>query len=177
MPETDVGMPWGDIRVWREANLALSELVGARRTDLAAAFAIARRMEAFLEFAVQVMEDLCPESCAACCDPCCRKAAAGFDFRDLVFLHLTGRAVPLAQTRPGGAPVCSYLGAAGCRLPRMSRPWVCRWYLCPRQKELLRLNHPESAQRRFELALLRAAKLRKALADEFVRAVSPRLRT
>jgi hypothetical protein len=169
MLETDGGTPWDDIRVWREANLAISHAVMARREELARARGLAVRMEPLLEFVVQVMEELGQQSCAACQDPCCRSAEAGFDLRDLVFLHLTGQAVPLTQPLSGGAPVCRHLGAAGCLLPRLSRPWVCRWYLCPRQKRLLRLNHPESAQRRFELAMRRIANLRRRLGDELAR--------
>jgi len=48
---------------------------------------------------------------------------------------------------------------------------MCRWYLCPEQKRLLR-HFPESGQRRFELALERIRKLRRELEDGFIAAVS-----
>jgi hypothetical protein len=30
-----------------------------------------------------------------------------------------------------------YWKPKGCVLPRMSRPWICTWYLCPTQKAIL----------------------------------------
>ena len=163
---------WVDPRVWREANLSLSLALWALpEADFKLARRKARRMEVLLEFVIPVMEDLCEKTCPACPDPCCARAQARFDTRDLLFLHLAEQPVPLAQAGPVDGPGCRYLGDRGCLLPRLCRPWICRWYLCPEQKRLL-LHFPESGQRRFELTLERIRVLRRDLEDGFIAAVS-----
>jgi len=162
---------WIDSRLWREANLSLSRTLGAREPELAVARGTAQRMEALLEFVIPVMEELCDETCPACSDPCCVRARARFELADLIFLHLAGRALPLMQAGPEGHGACRHLGEQGCLLPRLSRPWICRWYLCPRQKRLVR-HYPASGQRRFEIALARIRRLRHNLEDTFIQAVS-----
>ena len=163
---------WSDPYIWREANLSLSRsLRSLPEADLELARHRARRMEVLLEFVIPVMEDLCEKTCPACPDPCCERARARFDTADLLFLHFAEQPLPLAQAGPVDGPGCCYLGAEGCLLPRLSRPWMCRWYLCPEQKRLLR-HFPESGQRRFELALERIRKLRRELEDGFIAAVS-----
>ena len=62
------------------------------------------------------------------------RARVWLDFPDLLFMHLSGQALPLGQLRAQRSEACAYLGPKGCRLPRLSRPWVCTWYLCPEQK-------------------------------------------
>jgi hypothetical protein len=34
--------------------------------------------------------------------------------------------------------VCCYRHPRGCRLARISRPWICTWYLCPAQTSRIR---------------------------------------
>lgn len=163
---------WIESRLWREANLSLSRTLQALGPLMGPACSKARRMEALLEFVIPVMEELCQGTCPSCSDPCCARARARFDFADLIFLHLSGQAVPVAQAGPdGGRAECRYLGEDGCLLPRLSRPWICRWYLCPDQKRLVR-HYPASGQHRFELALMRIRKLRSDLENDFILAVS-----
>lgn len=170
-PET-VSQFWTDPRLWREANLSPSRLLRLWRTELGPVRCMARRMEALLDFVIPVMEELCEATCPACPHPCCVRARARFDLADLLFMHLTGQAVPLAQAGPEGHAGCRYLGPEGCLLPSLSRPWICRWYICPQQRPLLR-HYPASGQRRFELALSRIRNLRRNLEDAFILAVSP----
>ena len=162
---------WTEPRLWREANLSLSRTIGARKPELEPLRRRALRLEALLDFVIPLMEELCQERCPACPDPCCISARARFDLSDLVFMHLAGQAVPLAQAGPRENPGCLYLGPRGCLLPRLSRPWICRWYICPQQKRLLR-HYPASGQRRFELAISRIRRLRSDLRDAFVLAIS-----
>lgn len=162
---------WIDARLWREANLSLFHSLCAQEPDLEPARRRAQRMEALLEFVIPVMEELCEETCPDCSDPCCVRARARFELADLIFLHLADQALPLTQAGPEGHATCRHLGKQGCLLPRLSRPWICRWYLCPRQKRLLR-HYPASGQRRFELALTRIRSLRRDLEDAFIQAIS-----
>jgi hypothetical protein len=171
IPET-AALYWADARLWREANHSLSRLLRIWSGRLGRARRMAQRIEALFCFVIPVMEELCEVTCPACTDPCCLRARARFDLADLLFLHLAGQAIPLAQAGPDDRAACRYLGSTGCILPRLSRPWVCRWYLCPQQKRLVRLD-PASGQRRFELALARIRRLRRDLEGTFIQAVSP----
>lgn len=172
MPPDTASLFWIDPQLWREANLSPSRLLRMWSAELEPARTVALRMEALLEEVIPIMEALCDETCPVCSDPCCVRASVRFNLADLLFLHLTGQAVPLAQAGPEERGACRYLGAEGCLLPRLSRPWTCRRYLCPQQKRLLR-HYPPSGQRRFELALERIRGLRRDLENVFIQAVTP----
>ncbi|MBW2247710.1 MAG: hypothetical protein JRF62_11105, partial [Deltaproteobacteria bacterium] len=59
----------------------------------------------------------------------------------------------------------------GCMLPRITRPWVCTWYLCPTQKANLR-QKPKSVQYLFSRAVQAIKTGRKEMESEFIRIVS-----
>ncbi|MCP4694316.1 MAG: hypothetical protein GY859_40160, partial [Desulfobacterales bacterium] len=113
-----------------------------------------------------LLDELCAVTCPWCPDICCARAFVWFDLKDLLFLHFIGRPAPAAQPRPTPAGVCRHLGARGCRLPRIARPWICTWYLCPTQKGALKKKGP-GAQRAVETAIREIKKARKAMAEEF----------
>jgi hypothetical protein len=171
MASGSASLYWTDARLWREANLSLFHSLCAREPDLGPARHKAQHMEALLEFVIPVMEELCEETCPDCSDPCCVRARARFELADLIFLHLADQALPLTQAGPEGHAACRHLGKQGCLLPRLSRPWICRWYLCPDQKRL-KQHYPASGQQRFELALARIRSLRRDLENTFIQAVS-----
>ena len=91
-------------------------------------------------FPFPLLDELCMATCTYCPDPCCFSAYAWFDFRDLLFAHLNGLAVPPAQLMTDRKMICRYLGVRGCTLERISRPWICTWYLCPAQLGALRAD-------------------------------------
>ena len=62
------------------------------------------------------------------------------DFKDLLFAHLNGLEIPPAQLMTNRKMICRYLGNQGCTLERISRPWICTWYLCPTQLGALRAD-------------------------------------
>ena len=111
-------------------------MVRRYRRELGQAARNAAAIRAHLENLFPVLDDLCRATCPDCRDSCCRKATVAFDHADLIFLLLTGQTVPgchpRAQASAGAA--CTFLSPAGCRLPRLQRPWICTWYLCPTQK-------------------------------------------
>ena len=87
-----------------------------------------------------LLDELCKATCTYCPDPCCFSAYAWFDFRDLLFAHLNGLAISPAQLMTDRKMICRYLGVRGCTLERISRPWICTWYLCPAQLGALRAD-------------------------------------
>ncbi len=117
-----------------------------------------------------VLDRLCANTCPSCPAPCCLVADAGFDLRDLLFLHLCGGPVPLGQPRGEGRGTCRYLGPSGCLLPRMSRPWICTWYLCPLQKQWFSANDPAGWDR-LQQALAAAREARNNLEFRFIEAL------
>ena len=72
-------------------------------------------------------------TCRYCPEPCCLTASPWYDFRDLLFLHLNTLEIPQSQPLHDDTNTCCYLGPWGCDLSRITRPWICIWYLCPTQ--------------------------------------------
>ncbi len=131
----------------------------------------ARELENCLACISAAFQDICPATCSRCPEPCCLGAGVWFDYRDLIFFHLTGRLVPPAQpmARMAGDG-CRYLGARGCRLGRLSRPWICTWYVCPTQTRRLRRDGDPAGL----LGMVgRSQSLRKEMAAHFIGVVRP----
>ena len=139
--------PWGDISQWREANAALADLIERKASRLERAYREAGYIEGLLRDTAPLMDRLGHRTCRSCAEPCSLPVTAWFDFRDLLFLQLSKGPVPLAQMLPGLEAVCRYLTETGCSLPRLARPWICTWYLCPGQTELLRRELPRDSLR------------------------------
>ena len=128
-------------------------------------------LETQLKTLFPILDELCINTCPRCPEPCCLTAKVWFDFRDLLFLHLTRKAVPLSPPLAAVEDTCRYSGHNGCLLPRSSRPWICTWYLCPAQTAILRKRdrHQYDALHRIvkEIKILR-----EELEEEFIRVVA-----
>jgi hypothetical protein len=157
--------PWGSPAAWQAANRSLAWVVGRHRGRLAPAAAIAGEVSALLAELAPVMTALGSVTCGRCLSSCCERARVWFDFRDLLGLHLTGQPLPPHQLRPHLHAPCRYLGAAGCRLPRRLRPWVCIWYLCPLQTTVLDRERLSAVRRCLESV----GKLRREMETAFIR--------
>ena len=106
-------------------------------------------------------------TCAECGDPCCLRATLWFDFVDLLVMRSTCQPWPPGQPMAAVGARCRYLGPTGCRLPRIQRPWICTWYLCPRQTAHLETVWP--SQREAITRLIAGVKqLRQALDNAFI---------
>jgi hypothetical protein len=55
----------------------------------------------------------------------------------------------------------------GCILPRIARPFVCTWYLCPAQKEYLAHYYPKLILD-FDQTLFDIKELRNKIEKEFI---------
>ena len=165
-------MFWETPAEWREAQTGLDHHLkiysGLDEDVRQKAAAIAGKIEGL----DSLQDTLCARTCPACKDPCCRRATVRYDFRDLIFLHLVQKGLPMGQPISGGDTGCSCLGENGCELDRMMRPFMCTWYLCPAQVELLR--HAEPWRQYGILERLREIQGdRKELEKGFLKLVAP----
>lgn len=160
-------IPWFTAADWRQANLALQHLCTRHQTSLAPARITARKLKRCLEVLYPLMDDLCDQTCIGCAEPCCHVATVWFDFRDLVFMRLSGQAITAVQLSRSPDGTCRCCGPTGCCLPRLSRPWTCAWYLCPPQKRLL-AHMPADTLAGFEKTVATIKALRKRMEAEFI---------
>ncbi len=164
-------VPWGVHPTWRQANLSLQHLCTRHRTALDSARITVHDLKNHLEALFPVLDSLCSRTCTVCPAPCCQVATVWFDFKDLVFLHLGDLAIATSQLTRTQAGFCGCCGPAGCRLPRLSRPWTCSWYLCPAQKNLL-VEIPGKTRVMVAETMAAIKQLRKKLETEFIRITS-----
>jgi len=164
--------PWGSAVKWDEANRSLDHLVRLYRPELKQAIALAAEVRVQLKAIFPLLDDLCRTTCPHCPDPCCLVAKVWIDFKDLVFLHISGLQIPQAQLRPDLAQTCRYWSPRGCTLARIIRPWVCTWYLCPPQLANLRRQSP-AVQKTFSQAVKAIKTGRKEMETEFIQATAP----
>ncbi len=131
---------WKNSASWREANHTVAFLIDRYGRHLHETTRVARNLYRKTVSLFPLLEELCRTTCTHCPDPCCFSAYAWFDFKDLLFVHLNGLAIPPAQLMTDRKMICRYLGVRGCTLERTSRPWTCTWYLCPAQNGVLRAD-------------------------------------
>jgi len=129
--------PWKTKAAWQEANRCIDGLIRHHAAKLSSAAALADLARVRLESIFSILDDLCIETCPHCPDPCCLHARPWFDYRDLLFFHLNAVAPPASQPIEFLQANCRYLSFRGCTLERISRPWICTWYLCPVQSRNL----------------------------------------
>ena len=163
--------PWGSKVKWQIVNRDLDYLIYRHYDVLKDAVMLARDLQVRMVSIFSLLDDLCRVTCPWCPEPCCLAARAWIDFKDLLFLHLAGHPVPPEQLLSDFKESCRYWSPRGCMLPRISRPWVCTWHLCPTQKVNLRRKAP-SVQEKMRHAVQRITAGRKAMETEFIRIVS-----
>ncbi len=167
----ETAVPWVSDTAWRSANRAIGHLCTRHYSSLGPAREITRDLIACLEQIFPLLDQLCGQTCSICRTPCCQIATVWFDYKDLVFMHLSGLETPPGQITRKPAGACTYGGPAGCRLPRLGRPWICAWYLCPPQKGLLTAA-PRDKLRLFAENIRNIKRLRKQMEAEFIQITS-----
>jgi hypothetical protein len=163
--------PWNSMAAWQEANRSLDFLIQRNLAELNRVMNLVQKLQVHLGSIFSILDDLCKATCPWCPDPCCLSAKVWIDFKDLLFLHLGGHQIPPAQLLPNLKKICRYWSLKGCVLPRMSRPWVCTWYLCPTQQANLR-QKVDRTQDEFSRLIQAVKDCRTEMEDEFVRVVS-----
>lgn len=162
---------WGSPGLWREVNQSISYLIDLYCPALVRAAVWARYVRQNLKAIFPLMDELGMNACPWCPEPCCISASVRFDFRDLLFLHLSHQFRPEAQLISDPNETCRYLTPKGCALPRMSRPWACTWYLCPTQ--ITRLRAKTSEHDAFQQRVILIKTGRQAMEDAFISISTP----
>lgn len=157
-------IPWHTPDLWRAVNEAIARPLATKPGSLASVVATARRMDRSIAFLDDHMTTLCTATCSTCRDICCQRAKVWYDFKDLLFIHFSGRPYPPGQALSHIGDQCRYLGPSGCMLPRTRRPFICLWYLCPRQKSSL----SQGVRNALDAHLEMIKKDRRLLEDQFV---------
>ena len=159
--------PWGSNPAWQEANRCIDIHVHRYNAKLKSSLTMAQDLRARLESIFPILEDLCTVTCSWCPEPCCLTASPWFDFRDLIFLHLNHLSIPLNQPIDAYEATCCYISPQGCKLPRIIRPWICIWYLCPVQKANLK-KRGNCLLETFIRTIEEIKIARKQIEDEFI---------
>jgi hypothetical protein len=167
----EANMPWASRNSWRVANQAIDYHLQRYRTDMIQPKMRAQALKLGLNVVFTDMNDLCAHSCPWCPEPCCLIASVWFDFKDLLFLHFNRLSIPACQPKANLESTCRYLGSKGCRLPRINRPWICTWYLCPTQTARLS-KAPQRKHKLLDQAVGRIKSERNWLESEYIRIIT-----
>jgi hypothetical protein len=160
--------PWKNTASWCKANHTVAFLIDRHGNHLHETINVARNLYGKMISLFPLLEELCRATCTYCPDPCCFSAYAWFDFKDLLFTHLNGLAMPPAQLMTNRKMICRYLGVRGCTLERISRPWICSWYLCPAQKGVLRADVACGKKSFFHETATKIRDVRKKMETAFI---------
>ena len=133
-------------REWRQVLTVLRRRVSSLGTGPIRM--LAHPMRERIQWLDAVMVTHCEVTCPSCEDPCCHGLQVFYNRTDLLWLLALDERFPPGQTRRGPTEPCRYLDQSGCLLPRMLRPYVCVWFLCEAQMNLLR-DEPALFQRHF----------------------------
>ena len=165
-----VSVPWSTNALWNEAQDAFRCSLSQGPVRMAAARRSADRLAHQLGLLDDLFEELAATTCKGCLDPCCGHAKVWLDFQDLLFIHLHHEALPPHQMRRNLHERCRFLGMHGCTLPRLSRPWVCTWYICPTQRQALERDVP-GGMAQIAAGLPRIKSLRQEMEQRFLTAL------
>ena len=164
-------IPWAAPDEWQAVNWAIRFHLNRYTEEFKPVVPFAQKVKHHLESILPFVHELCIDSCPWCPEPCCLKASVWFDFKDLLFLHFNKQSIPPAQPKANLSLLCRYLGPGGCRLPRLARPWICTWYLCPTQTTKLR-NGLQEKRKLLNRAMAQIKSERNLLENEFIRVIS-----
>ncbi len=167
----DNAPPWRNDHLWRAAGSTLRYLIHLHQDRLNPSREAAGCIKNLLSGIDDMLDRLGKKTCARCIAPCCRVADVSYDFRDLLYIHMTDQVIPPGQPRRSGGEVCCYLGPSGCLIPRFGRPWICTWYICADQKNYL-AGHQEIAGDRLQSEIESIRMLRKQMEKSFIDAVA-----
>ena len=165
------GIPWATPRAWQTASQSVRFHRQIYDPEFEPVTLLARILRQRLESIFSDLDELCIDSCPWCPEPCCLKASVWYDFKDLLFLHFNEQPIPPAQPKANLNMPCRYLGSRGCRLPRMTRPWICTWYRCPTQTAKLRNGH-QAKRELLDQTIARIKSERILLENEFIRIIA-----
>ena len=166
-PLYNTSIPWSHPSSWHAAQLSFNHHTARLSSVRESLLPLAQNIELRLHAVAGQMKALCARTCTYCPDPCCLKASVWYDFRELLGLHLYGKSLPMGQPITNYGDICRYFSHSGCTLPRLIRPWICTWYICPVQARWLR-TQPGEAGRNLDRALGQIKSRRSALEEKYI---------
>lgn len=166
-------VPWAADAEWHRCQRTLRTHIAQRPAAMGKARHHAAGIAHWRDRLADVFDTAAPVTCARCPAPCCRRAKVWLDFKDLLFIHLTGETPPSRQLRGDLRGPCRRLGPQGCTLPHRSRPWICAWYVCPDLQRAIERDFPGGAVQ--VAAIRRRIKRSREAMDLAVREALPML--
>lgn len=169
-PETMDLPPWRDQSSWAQVisffKFSCREKI--LKEPVWYAGQIAQRMAIIDE----LFGDLCRQTCPGCKESCCHRATIWYDFNDLLFCYLYRDDLPLQQIVKKRGEACPLLTPAGCSLPRLERPFICTWYVCPAQTTIIEQYGSTDPVRKIYSTLREMQSARQLLENSFVQSVT-----
>ena len=138
--------PWNDQETWDQIQHYFDHTFSTD-IDFSDCRFLAENIFANIKQVDPSLQELCDATCTNCLEVCCLKATVWYDFRDLLFLYLIHGEIPDKQISRKAGRACCLLDHNGCTLQREQRPFICTWYVCQQQHELLEINQLESVDR------------------------------
>ncbi len=138
MDATRQWIPWQDRQEWSQVVLSITTAVAGLGGEGDHLRDIARRIEDGYVELDGPLDSLGAITCCSCTTICCTVATIWYDLRDLLFLYLADNRLPRQQITRNADRTCVHLTPQGCCLNRRERPFICTWYICGAQKDVLR---------------------------------------
>jgi hypothetical protein len=137
MEQKKTAIPWLSEEDWGKVGLSIAGTAQAMGSEAAYLRTLARQIiQSYAEIET-VLERLCLRSCPCCTEVCCTRATVWYDFRDLLVIYFSTGALPDRQIYRKDDCTCCKLTSLGCSVNRAFRPFLCTWYICPGQKQIL----------------------------------------
>ena len=170
MDTTGQWIPWQDREEWSQVVMSIPAAVANIGGEVNHLREIALRIKDLYSELDGLFDSLVARTCCNCTTICCTVATVWYDLRDILFLYLADSQLPRHQITRNADRTCVNLTPQGCCLNRRKRPFICTWYVCATQKDvLLRQEHGAGKEIFTNIAQLKTA--RNELENRFVEAV------
>lgn len=162
--------PWSNRQSWKEMSLYLGITRHSDR-DFTDVLNRVNHLAELFDATDDQLNSLCGLSCGSCGSICCQLATVWYDLRDLLFSLFYFDCLPPGQITRRKDGRCEHLFGDGCRLERKRRPFICTWYICQQQTDMLLEMDPEWNSAGLMHHLKQMQDLRIDLEDCFVQTV------
>lgn len=172
MSKVQQTIPWSAPDQWAQACLSITRTVESQRANLDSAFTMAKHIDRLYRHLDDGLNSLCSTTCTRCSAVCCNHATLWYDFHDLLYMYLSSDSFPEEQVSKKDDRSCVHLQSGGCALKRWQRPFICTWYICQPQKEIL-LSWPVAGELQDILPTIdKIKRLRKQMEKSFLDCLS-----